>query len=497
MDRLPTLDEIDRELARRSLYEFFLQAWRVIEPGRPLKTNWHLGAIAEHMQAMYEGQITRLLINTPPRSTKTTVATVCGPAWRWIHRPNAQFLCLSHSDDIVLRDAQAMRALVESRWYQAMFGPMPLEKDRNQKGRFGNLARGTRVSTGILSSGTGENADHIQIDDPHDVISALSDVQRASQVQAIKEKWLNRLNDPKTGTVSIIMQRVHENDATGAMLAEGGWEHLILPMEYEAERAKVTGIGWSDPRTTDGELLDPERFGMAEVASYRKKGELYYQTQYQQNPAPLLGVIIKRQWIRYWVPEGVTLPPVEFRDEDGKVYRAEVVSLPAKFDRIRQSWDCTFKKTSESDYVAGVVGAVAGSKVFFVDGLNERLSFSGTITAIQAMKARQPQTSGIYIEDKANGPAIIDTLSSQIPGIVPVEPEGGKEARLRACEVFFLAGNVYFPHPQIAPWAAQAVEQIVRFPQAAHDDLVDAVTQLLTRELATPAFTPMVIPIRR
>lgn len=495
MSRLPTLRDIDQELARRSLYEFFVQAWAVLEPGRTLRGNWHLGAIAEHMQAMYEGQIRRLIINTPPRSTKTTVATVCGPAWRWIHRPNAQFLCVTHSDDIALRDAQAMRALVESDWYQSMFGPMPLEKDRNQKSRFGNLARGTRVSTATLSSGTGENADHLQIDDPHDVISALSDVQRSAQVEAIKTKWMNRLNDPKTGTVSIIMQRVHENDATGAMLEEGGWEHLVLPMEFEADRAKVTGIGWTDPRKTDGELLDPERFGPAEIAEYRRKGELYYQTQYQQNPAPLLGVIIKRDWIRYWVPEGMTLPPIEFRDEAGKIFRADVVTLPVKFDRIRQSWDCAFKSTKESDFVAGVVGGVVGSRVYFIDGINERLSFSDTVKAVLAMKERQPQTSGIYIEDKANGPAIIDTLSSQVPGVKAVNPEGGKESRLRACEVYFQAGNVYFPHPMLATWSAQAVEQIVRFPQAAHDDLVDAVTQLLTQELATPRTAPVVTRI--
>lgn len=474
---------IEAEIGRRSLYEYFKLAWPTIEPGREFRDNWHIGAVAEHMQALYDGQIRRLIINIPPRHTKTDLVTVASPSYRWIDKPQTEFLCISHGDDIALRDAVAARKLIESRWYQERFGPLRFLGDQNQKGRFENDYGGGRVSTGILSGGTGENADVIIIDDPHDVTAALSETKRPTQVEALKTKWLNRLNDPKTGAVAIIMQRTHEADATGAMLAEGGWEHLMIPMEYDSERTQVTGIGWRDPRTVENELLNPDRFGMDQVREYRAKGELYYQTQYQQNPAPASGVIIKREWIKYWKPKGVVLPPVTFRNDAGEILEATIVDLPEKFDRIRQSWDATFKDSKAADRVAGVVGAFAGAECYLIDGIAEKMSFTKTLNAIRDMVVKQPQTTGVYIEDKANGSAILDTLRAEITGLLGVNPEGGKEARLWACEPRFAAGQIYFPHPLLAKWGAEAVEEVVRFPQAKYDDLVDAITQLLIQEL--------------
>ena len=482
--RLPSRTDLEAELCSRSLSAFVRMAWPIMEPGRPLYWNWHMDAICQHLQAMYEGQLRKLIINVPPRSTKTTIC-VASNAWRWINKPEAEFICISHADDIALRDAVAARNLIESRWFQERFGPIKMINDQNQKGRFENTYRGGRVSTGILAGGTGENADHILVDDPHDVTSALSEMKRPSQVESYISKWSNRLNDPKAGTQCIIGQRTHEDDLFGRCISDGGWEHLVIPMEFDDSITKVTGIGWSDPRSEMGELLDPERFGEKEVEEYRRKGTLYYATQYQQNPAPAVGVIIKRAWIRYWKPANLDLPPVEYRDEEGNIQRAIVVNLPEKFDKVSQSWDLTFKGKTTSDRVAGVTGAFSGTDCYLIDGEHGVMDFVTTLDAILKMRSRWPDCRAVYIEDKANGPAVMNTLADQIPALIAIEPEGGKESRVWAVQCYFRGGNVYLPHPALTKWGQEAENELVKFPQAKHDDLVDAITQILNEEMTT------------
>lgn len=214
-----------------------------------------------------------------------------------------------------------------------------------------------------------------------------------------------------------------------------------------------------DPRRTPGELLWPDRYGPEEVKSLKlDMGSWAYAGQMQQRPAPQEGGIIKRAWLKF--------------------YR----ELPAKFDWKVQSWDCTFKDTSDSDFVAGHVWGMAGGEFWmFPYRVHDRLDMPATMAAVRGARAAHPDCHEVIIEDKANGPAVISMLKREIPGIIPVDPQGGKESRMRAVSPLFEAGNVHIPDPSIASWIEAVIGQWCSFPNAAHDDDCDAMSQALIR----------------
>jgi predicted phage terminase large subunit-like protein len=176
---------------------------------------------------------------------------------------------------------------------------------------------------------------------------------------------------------------------------------------------------------------------------------------YQQRPSPLGGGIFKRNDWQYYL------------------------QAPAAFDDMLQSWDCAFKDKGSSDYVVGQVWGVKGSDKYLLDQVRDHLSFGATVNAIRVLSAKWPKAHTKLVEDKANGTAVIDTLKHEISGLIPVQPEGGKEARAHAVSCEVEAHNVYLP--QYANWVADFVEECAAFPAAAHDDQVDAMTQALIR----------------
>ena len=253
----PTLtDEIDREFARRSLREFVRQAWAVVEPATEYVPGWHLDGIVDHLEAVTRGQIRNLLINMPPRHMKSLAVAVFWPCWEWIDHPERRWLFASYAAALSIRDSLKCRRLIESSWYQANWGErFRLTSDQNTKGRFENDKSGYRLATSVAGAATGEGGDRIVVDDPHNVNEAESDTVRHSVLDWWDLVMTTRLNDPKTGARVIVMQRVHDDDLSGHVLAQGGYEHLCLPAEYEEGHSIITSIGWSDPRTVAGELL--------------------------------------------------------------------------------------------------------------------------------------------------------------------------------------------------------------------------------------------------
>lgn len=159
----------------------------------------------------------------------------------------------------------------------------------------------------------------------------------------------------------------------------------------------------------------------------------------------------------------------------------DVVILPRLFDRQAQSWDCTFKDTETSDYVSGQVWGKKRADFYLLDRHHERMGIVETMKAIKVMCNKWPKARGIYIEDKANGTAVIEMLKKKISGIVPVTPDGGKEVRANAVAPLWEAGNIYLPHPLICPWVNDFIDELVAFPNAEHDDDVDSMTQLLNK----------------
>jgi predicted phage terminase large subunit-like protein len=253
---------------------------------------------------------------------------------------------------------------------------------------------------------------------------------------------------------------------------------LCLPAEFEPERRCRTSIGWADPRREAGELLWPERIDHAALNTLKATlGSYRYAGQFQQRPAPADGGMLKPHWWRYWQPRGANMPPVLVKLPDGSIERRNAVELPRGFDQQIQSWDMAFKDTKNADFVVGQVLAAHGANRYVLDQVRERLDFPGTLLAVRRLSAQWPEAHLKLVEDKANGPAVIQSLRHQIGGLVEVSPEGGKIWRAAAASPMLESGNWYLPHPLLKPWVEGFIAECASFPAGANDDQVDAWTQ--------------------
>jgi len=469
-------------MATRRLSEYVRQAWAVVEPAAPFVPGWHIEAIIEHLEAITRSQIRNLVINVPPRHMKSLLVAVFWPSWEWIHWPERRWLFSSYGAQLSIRDSVKCRRLLESSWYQARWGDrFALTTDQNTKSRFDNDRSGYRVATSVCGAATGEGGDRLICDDPHNVQEAESDAVRKATLDWWDVVMSTRVNDPKTTAKVIVMQRCHEQDLSGHLLEQGGWDHLCLPAEHEDPR-RATSIGWTDPRKQPGELLWGQRFGSTELDDLKRSlGSYAAAGQLQQRPSPAEGGMLKRHWWRFWQPQGAHLPPVVVRFPDGSLQALPAAELPATVAEQIQSWDCAFKDLETSDFVVGQVWGRLAANCFLLHQVRARMDCPATVKAVREMSARWPYTLAKLIEDKANGPAVIQMLQHEIPGMIAVTPEGGKVARAAAVSPMIEAGNVYLPHPQIAPWVTGFIEECAAFPNGAHDDQVDAATQALLR----------------
>lgn len=481
--RIPTLAEIRAEKARRHLRDFVRLAWPVLEPETPLVWSWHVEAICDHLEAVSEGQIKRLLINVPPGHAKSLLVGVFWPAWQWLRKPSWRALFSSYKAELAIRDSVRCRTVITSPWYFEAFRPdWQLSGDQNVKSYFQNSATGVRQSIGVGGGATGFRGDAVVVDDPLKADEFPSPDELEKVISWWDFQMSSRLNDMSKGARVVIMQRLHERDLSGYLLERGGYEHLCLPSEYDPSRSCSTVIGFRDPRTERGELLFPARFSAEVIAEAKRDlGPYGYSGQHDQSPTPAGGSIVREEWLRYWYPRDATPPsPVVVMTQDG-AREIPQAPLPKHLEVQIQSWDLAFKGSVSSDFVAGHVWGRTGANCYLLDRIHDRLDFPATLCAIRDLSARNPLALEKLVEDKANGPALIATLRDEVQGLIPVQPDGGKEARLHSVAPLFASGNVWLPHPSVAPWVSEVVAELVRFPRAPHDDDVDAATQALSR----------------
>lgn len=458
------------KIRKLKLQAFVQEAWDILEPVSPLVWNWHLDLICEYLTLVRDGEFKNvcgldlegIIFNVPPRTMKSLLITVFFPIWVWTTDSSRRFMFISYSEKLSTQHSIFRRSIIESEWYQKEWGGVfTLSRDQNVKSHYENSSRGAMFSTGMQATATGMGGDVLIFDDPLNPEQAISQVERESVNLRFDTTFRSRINDPAKGVKIIIMQRLHELDLTGHVLARESsrWKHVSLPAVAEKDKIwnspsgkllmtqKAGDLLWSARLTQS--FLDSQRVGM---------GSWAYNGQYQQTPAPLDGGIIKRQWVRF--------------------YR----QMPEKFEFMVQSWDCTFSGGSDNDFVAGQVWGRFGGKYFMLPYRTyDRLDFGPTMAAIKACHAKFPQAHAVLIEDKANGPAIISELQKEIPGVVAVNPEGGKLARAQAIAPLWEAGSIELPDPQLfgCAWIEDYLHNICTFPKAAHDDDVDATSQAL------------------
>ncbi len=473
---------LDAELSRRSFKRFIVEAWSILEPQMPFRENWHVDAIAQHLEAVARGQISRLVINIPPGHAKSMLAAVLWPAWIWTWIPSFRGLFSSYSGDLAIRDSVKCRSVVESQWYQERFcQDWRLSSDQNVKGFFQNTQTGFRLSLSVGGKTTGFRGRLCLVDDPLNATDAPSKLARDAAINWWDQGMSTRL-DPG-GALVIIQQRLHEDDLAGHALAQGGYEHLMLPSEYDPKRATVTSLGTPDPRKESGELLFPTMF-TEEVLKEAKirLGSDGYAGQHDQLPTPPGGGMFKKKWWRFWrwkedAPFGGERP------KGCNEYPTKLIQkLAWKWDSVVMSVDCTFKsveasKGKDPDYVVITVWGCKDADRFLLYRFRKRVGFGDTCDAIREASREFPNAYRKLVEDKANGSAVIETLQGEISGIIAVDPEGGKEARANAVAPQVESGNVYLP--ESAPWLDEWVGEFASFPRGKHDDQVDSMTQAL------------------
>ena len=441
--------------------EFFKAAWDVLEPGRPLIWSPHYDLISEWLLKVWRRECLRLIINVPPRTAKSTEGTICFPAWGWARDARHRFLTASYSRDLSREHSSKRRNLIESAWYKSLW-PMAFSDDTNRADQYKNEQQGEMIATSVGATGTGRGGDTLILDDGLSADQAQSEAERKTAHAWFRETFRTRLNDPATGAIVVIEQRTHHEDITGWLLKNepGQWKQVVIPLVQDAKTDlevvfPVTGRKWE---RKVGDVLQPERHTPAVVAAQMIHRRTF-ETQAQQRPSPEGGDICKREWWQY--------------------YRA----VPDDFDQVLDSWDLTFKDAKDSDFVAGFKVGVKGARRYFLDCIHDRMGFTASKDAVKRLRLREPVASRVLIEDKANGPAVIDSLRSTVPGLIAVEPTGSKYARAVAASGDIEAGNVYLPDVEVFPqhrkWVDTLIEEWAIFPNGANDDTVDGSDQAI------------------
>lgn len=463
---------IDRELCSRSLSAFIREAWAVIEPGQPYIHGWHIDAVAEHLEAVTAGEITRMYVAIPPGTMKSLMTSVFWPAWEWGPKglAHTRIVATSHSERLAIRDNLRTRRLIQSEWYRARWPEVVLVSDQNAKTKFENTATGFREAM-PFGSLTGSRGDRVIIDDPLSVDDAASEAKRESVNTTFLEAVPTRLNNPDRSAIVCIMQRLHERDVIGVIEAKQlGYEALVLPMEYEPERKCQTSIGFSDPRTADGELLFPERFTPAVIERDRKAmGSYAWAGQMQQRPAPREGGMFKRSWF-----EIVNAAPASTR----KVRRWDLAGTEAK-------------GTGDPDWTAGLLLSESGG-IFYVENVTRlREAAAGVERAlINTASADGRHVPIVVPQDPGSaGKSYAGSLIRLLAGyVVRAEREtGSKEVRAAAVSAQAEAGNVKLVR---GPWNEAFLDEVCMFPNGAHDDQVDVLSGAFN-SLLTKASAPL------
>jgi predicted phage terminase large subunit-like protein len=462
---LPTRTDLEAERLRRSLLAFFVAAWGLLDP-QPFVTGFHFELMASVLEQVACGELRRLIINLPPRHGKSLLCSVAFPAWLWTRDPTVRILSASYAQQLATDHSAKARRLIESDWYQRRWGHrVRLLDDHNQKASYETSAGGGRVATAVGGGATGLGGELLIVDDPHKLEEAFSAPARRAVLDWFAGAFSTRLNNPRTGAIIIICQRVHERDLCGDLLASGDWQQLCLPAAYDPRHPYRSEL---DPRSAPGDPLWPAQVGPGELELQRRQlGSLRAAGQLQQLPAPAEGAILRRDWFRRYASDR-KLP-----------YLEEIVI----------SCDLAYTGGPGSDYVVLQAWGQATPNYYLLDQVREQLSFSETVDQIERLgerlherfPARRHHT--VLIELAANGAAVIDVLRRKLPNVLAVRPKGSKEARAHAISATVEAGNVHLPGgtPDIVepPWLDAFLYELTTFPAAAYDDQVDALTQAL------------------
>jgi predicted phage terminase large subunit-like protein len=466
-------------LMRHDFMSFVELTFRELNPETRFMPAGYIEAIAAKLDAVRLGQIKRLIINLPPRSLKSHAASIAFPAWLLGHDPAAKIICVSYGQDLAERFSRDTRRLMQSVAYQELFATQLA--DRKAAYDFHTTRHGSRYATSVGGALTGLGADILIIDDPLKPDEALSEAGRNGVNEWFDNTLISRLNDKVNGAIVIVTQRLHQDDLVGHVLESGGeWEVLSFPAIAREDEEFVieTSFGRRSFRRKAGEALHPEREPLAALEMLRKTlGEYNFESQYQQDPQPPGGNMIRTAWLQYY-------------DE-----------RPKAFSSVLQSWDTAVKATDLADFSVCTTWGVLNGKFYLLDVFRKRMNYPELKRAVVDQAAlHRPYT--VLIENKSSGAQLIQELQGVAQaGIKAYDPEPGydKLMRLHAQTARFENGLVLLPRQ--APWLAEYVRELTGFPGGKYDDQVDSTAQALhylrggdVLEKFMRAYSPWLLP---
>lgn len=450
-----SLAQASFDFALRTDFPSFLRKCvMTLNPGKQFMPNWHIDAIAYRLDQVRRGEITRLIVNLPPRHLKSIIVSIAFPAFLLGHDPRQRIFGISYGGDLAEKHARDFRSIVESAWYQRAFPRMRIK--RLDAGDVYTTLGGFRRATSTGAALTGLGGNLFIIDDPIKPVDAQSEAMRKSVNDWFSNTLVSRLDNKATGAIIVVMQRVHLDDLTGHLLEKRtDWTVLNLPAIADTDEPIPIGDGQFHLRRA-GEALHPDYESLEVLEGIRRElGSDIFSAQYQQSPVPPGGAMIKRAWLRYY-----DKPPE--RD-----YRTKVI----------QSWDTAAKDGAQNDWSVCTTWLIVEGRYYLLDLVRGRYEYP-KLREMAVTLAQRDKPDTILIEEASTGIALAQELRGVLSRPVnPIPVERDKVGRLYVQQAKFEAGLVLFPRN--APFLPQLEAELLAFPQSKTDDQVDSISQAL------------------
>jgi len=439
-------------LLRHDLCAFVHRSFLELEQSK-FHPNWHVEVLTAKLEDVRHGRCKRLIVNVPPRHLKSLMTSIMFPAWVLGHDPTKKVLSISYAQDLSDNLARRSRTLMSSAFYQALFDTR-LSKGREAVSDFETTSGGYRLSTSVGGVLTGRGADLIIIDDPMKADDAQSDTRRRSVNEWYDNTLRSRLNHQEEGAIILVMQRLHADDLVAHVQQSETWEVLSFPAIAEQDETYniVTPYGRKRIFWRVGEILQPALLSAATLESARRAMTEYnFVAQYQQNPQPPSGIIVKREWLKFYTPG----------------------EQPERFDVIVQSWDTANKDSELANYSVCTTWGLKDNRLYLLNVFRGKLNFPQLKRAVRE-QAEFYRAEVVLVEDKASGTSLIQELHSEGFSSFQAPPalNGDKIMRLHAQTAKIANGFVLLPKE--APWLDAYVHELISFPNTKHDDQVDS-----------------------
>lgn len=457
----PDLGRLLRRIVAADFLSFVRKCFHELNPDTPFADNWHLEAIAHHLEQVRLGAIRRLIITMPPRSLKSISASVALPAYIHGHDPTRQVICVSYAQDLAAKLHNDYRAVLNARWYKAAFRNTRISPAKDTENETALTGRGFRLATSVGGVLTGRGADFIVIDDPLKPSDAYSETKRQAVNAWFGSTLVSRLNDKQTGAIVIVTQRLHVDDLVGHVTETSGEDWTVLNLPAIAPRDALIPIATGRfHQVRQGDLLHARREPLEVLNGLRRDlGSDLFSAQYLQEPVPAGGNMFKMTWVereRY-----AELPEYDSHD-------------------IIQSWDTASKTGPQNDWSVCTTWLVQDGNYFLLDVFRDRVDYPAlSKKAVQLARKYDPRL--ILVEDTNIGTALASHLKASGFKTSPVAVSQGKEARASVEAAKFEGGLVHLPRK--AHWLSEYEAELFAFPGGRHDDQVDSTVQALAYDL--------------